>query len=189
MKTIIPSSAKKIIQPGANQKYVNSRSGGTAEQRNTKRASIKHENPEYFKRQTDRKHADMAMTHGRGVGQIGAKDIDGGPGSGPKKGVNAAQRERLSENKKFFQGKREHEQIRDPHKEKLAEKFNKEWAAKNKKKDSQTPEETASEKSEGRAAGNIGRGVGEVGRDQAPYQMKKDHGGFAMKQFSKGLQY
>ena len=57
-KTIIPSSAKKIVQPGKNQQYVNSRQGGRAEQELTKRQSIKHENPKYFKAQSDRKNAD-----------------------------------------------------------------------------------------------------------------------------------
>lgn len=69
MKTVIASSSisgKK--QPGGNQQYVNSRKGGPTEASRTKQASIKHQNPEYFKRQTDR------------------KSVDGGPGSGPQNG-------------------------------------------------------------------------------------------------------
>lgn len=62
MKTVIASSSisgKK--QPGKNQVYVNSRSGGPTEQANTKNASIKHQNPEYFKRQSDRKNHDAGF--------------------------------------------------------------------------------------------------------------------------------
>ncbi len=56
-ETIIPQSSKQM-HPGANQKYVNSRQGGPAEASRTKTASNKHANPEYFKRQSDKKHAD-----------------------------------------------------------------------------------------------------------------------------------
>jgi hypothetical protein len=59
-ETIIPSSKPgNIKNPGANQKYVNSRQGGPSEQRQTKLKSIKHENPEFFKRQSDRKKMDQ----------------------------------------------------------------------------------------------------------------------------------
>ena len=68
-ETVIPSSGR-VKQPGANQKYVGSRAGGAAEQSLTKQASIKHQNPEYFKRQSDRKK-DSNEGVGRGVGQVG----------------------------------------------------------------------------------------------------------------------
>lgn len=58
MKTIIPSDArqeKRMHNPGKNNIFVGSRQGGPAEASRTKQASIKHQNPEYFKRQTDRK--------------------------------------------------------------------------------------------------------------------------------------
>jgi hypothetical protein len=59
-ETVIPTSnPKRIVKPGGGQKYVNSRSGGPTENRMTKQASIKHNNPEYFKRQSDRKNADQ----------------------------------------------------------------------------------------------------------------------------------
>jgi hypothetical protein len=58
-KTVIPHSGKPVKNPGKNQEYVNSRSGGPKENLMTKNASIKHENPEYFKRQADRKHMDQ----------------------------------------------------------------------------------------------------------------------------------
>jgi len=57
-KNIIPSDQrqeKRMANPGKNNIFVGSRQGGPMEQSRTKQASIKHENPEYFKRQTDRK--------------------------------------------------------------------------------------------------------------------------------------
>lgn len=70
-KTIIPSDKqqeKRMNNPGKNNIFVGSRQGGSMEASRAKTASIKHENPEYFKRQSDRKM------------------IDGGPGSGPQNG-------------------------------------------------------------------------------------------------------
>lgn len=58
MKTIIPAS-DKVKHPGKNQVYVTSRQGGQKEASRTKQASIKHQNPEYFKRQSDRKNKDQ----------------------------------------------------------------------------------------------------------------------------------
>lgn len=50
--------------PAKNQTMVGSRQAGPKEQMMTKNASIKHENPEFFKRQTDRKNADnIGMSH------------------------------------------------------------------------------------------------------------------------------
>lgn len=61
--------------PGKNNVFVGSRQGGSMEQSRTKQESIKHQNPEYFKRQSDRKHADMSNENvGRGVGQTGTMD-------------------------------------------------------------------------------------------------------------------
>ena len=57
-ETVIPSSARNP-KPAKNMKFVNSRSGSTSEHKMTKNASIKHENPEFFKRQSDRKNADQ----------------------------------------------------------------------------------------------------------------------------------
>lgn len=60
-KTIIPSDKKqenRMNNPGKNNIFVGSRQGGSMEHSRTKQASIKHNNPEYFKRQTDRKNAD-----------------------------------------------------------------------------------------------------------------------------------
>ena len=57
-KTIIPSGGN-VKNPGKNQQYVNSRQGGPSEQSLTKQKSMKHENPEFFKRQTDRKKNDQ----------------------------------------------------------------------------------------------------------------------------------
>jgi len=128
-KTIIPSDQrqeKRMANPGKNEIFVGSREGGPMEHSRTKQASIKHQNPEFFKRQTDRKHADTSMGQlekynkqehkgmemamhanamekkaehrdnlikgypdpkaGRGIGKIGMRDIDGGPGSGPQPG-------------------------------------------------------------------------------------------------------
>lgn len=58
MKTIIPSSANPKPRPANNMKFVNSRAGGPAEHKLTNKMSGKHQNPEYFKRQTDRKNSD-----------------------------------------------------------------------------------------------------------------------------------
>ena len=61
MKNIIPSDKsqeKRMGNPGKNNIFVGSRSGGPMEQSRTKQQSIKHNNPEYFKRQTDRKNFD-----------------------------------------------------------------------------------------------------------------------------------
>lgn len=61
--------------PGKNNVFVSSRGGGPAEQSRTKQASIKHQNPEYFKRQSDRKNTDNSNENvGRGVGQTGSMD-------------------------------------------------------------------------------------------------------------------
>ncbi len=80
-----------MANPGKNNIFVGSRSGGPMEQSRTKQASIKHQNPEYFKRQSDRKNADSIPARkdvpiqrdfnhkqpnigndpGRGTGQIG----------------------------------------------------------------------------------------------------------------------
>jgi hypothetical protein len=57
-KTVIPSSGN-VKHPGKNQKYVNSRGGEKAESSMTKKASMKHANPEFFKRQSDRKNSDQ----------------------------------------------------------------------------------------------------------------------------------
>lgn len=90
-KTIIPSDMrqeKRMANPGKNNVFVGSRQGGPAEASRTKQASIKHQNPEYFKRQADRKNSDHLTTGpiqrdfnkkqpnigndpGRGVGQVG----------------------------------------------------------------------------------------------------------------------
>jgi len=48
--------------PGKNNIFVGSRSAGPMEQSRTKQASIKHQNPEYFKRQTDRKNSDSNIS-------------------------------------------------------------------------------------------------------------------------------
>src|SRR5271163_3296857 len=77
-KTIIPSDArqeKRMANPGKNNIFVGSRQVGPMEASRTKQASIKNQNPEFFKRQSDRKHADMSNENvGRGIGCIGAND-------------------------------------------------------------------------------------------------------------------
>lgn len=93
-KTIIPSDMrqeKRMHNPGKNNIFVGSRQGGPAEQSRTKQESIKHQNPEYFKRQSDKKNDNMVPARkdvpiqsdfnkhqsnvgkdpGRGVGQVG----------------------------------------------------------------------------------------------------------------------
>jgi hypothetical protein len=82
--------------PGKNNIFVGSRQGGPMEASRTKQSSIKNQNPEYFKRQTDRKNQDnipdrkdipiqkdfnnhqknVGKDPGRGVGQVG-KDQSG----------------------------------------------------------------------------------------------------------------
>jgi hypothetical protein len=97
----------------------------------TKQESIKHHNPEYFKRQSDRKHMDRDASNenvGRGIGQTGAMD---------RKRDNVPARKDVPIQRDF--NHRQANVGRDP-----------------------------------------GRGVGQVGRDQAPFQMK---------QFSKGTMY
>lgn len=59
-ETVIPSSARQHKQQNG-VKFVNSRQGGPSEHSMTKNASIKHENPEYFKRQSDRKNSDQGF--------------------------------------------------------------------------------------------------------------------------------
>lgn len=59
MKTIIPSSGH-VKHPGKNEVFVGSRKGGPMEASRTKQASIKHANPEYFKRQADKKNSDQS---------------------------------------------------------------------------------------------------------------------------------
>lgn len=57
-ETVIPSSAR-APKAAKNMKFVGSRQGGPTDQKMTKNASMKHENPEFFKRQSDRKNADQ----------------------------------------------------------------------------------------------------------------------------------
>lgn len=62
MKNIIPSDKaqeKRMGNPGKNNIFVGSREGGPAEHSRTKQQSMKHSNPEFFKRQSDRKNADQ----------------------------------------------------------------------------------------------------------------------------------
>lgn len=59
---IIPSDKrqeKRMSNPGKNNQFVGSREGGPMEHSRTKQQSIKHANPEYFKRQSDRKKIDQ----------------------------------------------------------------------------------------------------------------------------------
>lgn len=56
--------------PGKNNVFVSSRSGGPIEASRTKQASIKHQNPEYFKRQTDRKNMDNISARKNDPGQV-----------------------------------------------------------------------------------------------------------------------
>ena len=91
-ETIIPASNRTSKKhAGENQKYVGSRQGEKFEAPMTKNASIKHHNPEYFKRQSDRKTKDsiperkdvpiqrdfnkhqsnVGKDPGRGVGKVG----------------------------------------------------------------------------------------------------------------------
>lgn len=85
-----------MANPGKNNVFVGSRQGGPAEHAKTKQESIKHQNPEYFKRQSDRKtdnyiparkdvpiqrdfnsrQKNVGSDPGRGVGQVG-KDQSG----------------------------------------------------------------------------------------------------------------
>ena len=77
-KTIIPSDKRqeqRMGNPGKNNIFVGSRQGGQMEASRTKQASIKHQNPEYFKRQSDRKNMDVSNENvGRGIGQTGSMD-------------------------------------------------------------------------------------------------------------------
>lgn len=57
-ETVITSGAR-AAKAAKHMKFVNSRSGSSSEHKMTKNASMKHENPEYFKRQSDRKNADQ----------------------------------------------------------------------------------------------------------------------------------
>lgn len=64
-KNIIPSDQrqeKRMGNPGKNNQFVDSRQGGPMEQSRTKQESIKHLNPEYFKRQSDRKNMDNQIS-------------------------------------------------------------------------------------------------------------------------------
>ena len=54
-RTVIPSG-DNVKQPGKNQTYVNSRQGSSVENKMT---SAKMQNPEFFKKQSDRKHHDQ----------------------------------------------------------------------------------------------------------------------------------
>ena len=61
-KTVIPSDKqqeRRMNNPGKNEKFVGSREGGPSENKMTQKASINHENPEFFKRQSDRKKNDQ----------------------------------------------------------------------------------------------------------------------------------
>lgn len=88
-KTIIPSDKaqeKRMANPGKNNVFVSSRGGGPAEAKMTKNASVKHHNPEFFKRQTDRASNENV---GRGVGAVGVRDEGpGANGIGPGRRVS-----------------------------------------------------------------------------------------------------
>lgn len=128
--------------PGKNNVFVSSRGGGPAEQSRTKQESIKHQNPEYFKRQTDRKM------------------MDGGPGSGPKEGGALQGRATPASKAAALALNRSKESVshRQQHTQNLA---------------------NVRKTGEG-LHGGIMLKKSQVGKDQAPFQMK---------QFSKGTMY
>ncbi len=61
MKTIISSSAKPKPKAANNMQFVGSRQGSPSEHKLTNKMSMKHQNPEYFKRQQDRKNSDAGF--------------------------------------------------------------------------------------------------------------------------------
>jgi len=94
-KNIIPSDMrqeKRMNNPGKNNIFVGSRQGGPKEASRTKQESIKHQNPEFFKRQSDRKKDSLSTMpiqrdfnkHQKNVGN------DPGRGVGDKKSNDAS---------------------------------------------------------------------------------------------------
>ena len=76
-QTIIPSDKKqerRMGNPGKNEVFVGSREGGPMEHSRTKQASIKHNNPEFFKRQSDRKND--SPLYGRSTPESRAKSLE-----------------------------------------------------------------------------------------------------------------
>lgn len=59
MSETVISSGARSPKAATNMKFVGSRKAGPAEHKMTKNASMKHENPAYFKRQSDQKKADQ----------------------------------------------------------------------------------------------------------------------------------
>lgn len=57
-KTVIATSAKNP-KAATNMQFVKSTKGGPTEHAMTKNASMKHENPAFFKRQSDQKKSDQ----------------------------------------------------------------------------------------------------------------------------------
>lgn len=184
--TIIPSDKRqehRMNNPGKNQIYVGSRQGGHAEAARTKQASIKHQNPEYFKRQSDRKHQDNTRSNenvGRGVGQVGASDIKHKDNFRTQlkhlnKQEHSAMEKALSANskeRKIEQGKhKDHLTTAGP----IQRDFNHHQP--NVGKD---PGRGVGQVGKDRSNENVGRGVGQVGRDQ---------GNFQVKHFAKGTMY
>lgn len=163
---------KRMGNPGKNNIFVGSRSGGPMEQSRTKQASIKHQNPEYFKRQTDRKHHDASL------GKLEKYNAE--EHKGMKMAMHANEMEKKAEHSK--------------HRDNLIKGYSDPKAGRGigqigtrdmSKKDNRLPKSELPiqrdfnhhQKNVGK---DVGRGVGQIGRDQAP---------FPVKQFAKGTMY
>jgi hypothetical protein len=171
--------------PGKNNIFVGSRSGGPMEQSRTKQTSMKHENPEYFKRQADRKNSDSMN-----------KVKDGGPGSGPQEGGQTmtrsqqiiANREKQAKEKALENTKNilsGNKIAAEKHAALLQSR--KKYGGKDsvgKKDNIPARKDVPIQRDFNHRQPNIGkdpgRGTGQVGRDSAPS---------AMKQFAKGTMY
>ena len=67
---------KRMNNPGKNEKFVGSRSGRPTEAKMTKNASMKHANPEFFKRQSDRKNHQLRTVSNEAIQQRGTEILN-----------------------------------------------------------------------------------------------------------------
>jgi hypothetical protein len=165
-ETVIPQSTKQH-NPGKNQKYVNSRGGEPAEAHMTKNASMKHHNPEFFKRQTDRASNENI---GRGVGHVGVRD--GGPGSVPSPGSSGKSQSEINAERRREEQNKSLSGLKSQRGGRASE-YEKPYGTK--KKDNGPganglgPDRSVREK----ATENVGRGVGETGKHIGQWDSKK----------------
>jgi hypothetical protein len=108
-KNIIPSDKaqeKRMGNPGKNNEFVGSRQGGPLEHSRTKMESNKHHNPEFFKRQSDKKNMDNIPARKDIPIQNNVNHRQKNVGNDPGRGVGCVGRDRSNfQEKQFSKGR------------------------------------------------------------------------------------